>query len=563
MPLPAYPNDIGEAAWKKAAGKEFAALEKDLGIGGALKLMRTVFDDIDQKPFASLENAIKSKEGGPIQSSYALVDAELPKVDKLARLAGEYNNICKKEAPALKKKSETTSCADWLLESGKKALRYPEELNKFGEKLLEDAEKVPAKKITDLHWDLNEWDLTHLLTKVVKADLNIIALPDKKPVMVTVTGKVGAEAAGNATLRAEFFEAAYAAAKKVAPSLKAELEDIEERFNSGAVKGNAIPQLMEAAFKTFEKEYAKQADQAIQKVWAELGKDKTEYRNYQIKTGISIGAKVGGIAVGVVTTVTTGWTGAGTILGVAAMLKSAVELVYKILDTLKEARALGEEITKDLDELKTAFAKDGAAITGGKEVGKDVLTRLTGFQTTCVKSVKENASLFGSKIQGCNVNSTKLGAEIDKTLKESDALAIKIRKAEDMFKNAKKPAIAELKKKHDELTAILGKLVATAADYKEDYKKGKDSLIIWAEQIKDLQSTVPELAQKIQKWAVPLLDFAFVGKDPEGAIMKAGALAREYLVLATDTEKELKSLNEVGDLAGDVSVMIIGLVGKH
>ncbi len=45
--------------------------------------------------------------------------------------------------------------------------------------------------------------------------------------------------------------------------------------------------------------------------------------------------------------------------------------------------------------------------------------------------------------------------------------------------------------------------------------------------------------------------------------MKAGALAREYIVLATDTEKELKSANEAGDLVGDVSVMIVGLVGKH
>jgi len=61
---------------------------------------------------------------------------------------------------------------------------------------------------------------------------------------------------------------------------------------------------------------------------------------------------------------------------------------------------------------------------------------------------------------------------------------------------------------------------------------------------------------------VPLLDFAFVATDPEGAILKAGALAREYIVLASDTEKELKTANEVGDLAGDVSMMIVGLVGK-
>ena len=87
-------------------------------------------------------------------------------------------------------------------------------------------------------------------------------------------------------------------------------------------------------------------------------------------------------------------------------------------------------------------------------------------------------------------------------------------------------------------------------------------MVTWVQQIKDLEGTVPEIAQRVQKWVVPLVDFAYV-TDVEGVISKTGSLAREYLTIATETEDELKQANEVGDLAGDVTVLIVGLIGKH
>ncbi len=108
----------------------------------------------------------------------------------------------------------------------------------------------------------------------------------------------------------------------------------------------------------------------------------------------------------------------------------------------------------------------------------------------------------------------------------------------------------------------MGELVKLAADYKEDYKKGKESLKAWTEIFKELQGSVPEVAQKIQKWAVPLLDFAFAASSPDALIKTGLTLSREYVILGTQTEKELKEANEVGSVAGDVSELIVGLVGK-
>jgi hypothetical protein len=111
------------------------------------------------------------------------------------------------------------------------------------------------------------------------------------------------------------------------------------------------------------------------------------------------------------------------------------------------------------------------------------------------------------------------------------------------------------------MKAEVGKIVAAAADFKEDYVEGKKAIVVWAQQLKELDGSVPEVAKKIQKWGVPLLDFAFV-LDGEAAITTTGALLREFVVAATETEEELKEANDVGGLAVDVTVLLTGIIGK-
>lgn len=556
-----YPSELTEAAWKKAAGTQYAQLEKELKIGSTLAVMEDVLSAKDLKAFDELQAAVKSSDGGAVQTHYQAVDAALTKLERLAKMAKEYNKICKEHGADLKGDKATKAVGEWLIKSGAAGVEFCTDLDSLSDKLIEKAEKVPLEKITDLKWDLNEWDLTHLLTKVLNIDLDSIALPDKKPVLVSVTGKVGAEAANNAVLRAEFFEAAYDAAKKQGPTLKNKLEMIDARFNSGEVKGNDVPKLMEAAFAAFESEYAKQADAAIQKVWDGLVKEKAEYRNYKIKTAVSIGSKVGGIGIGVAAIAAAGWTGAGTVVGLISLVKSTIDLANKVLDGLKEARKLALEIAEDLKALKDAYAKDSKLIIGSKEVSKDAIARLTGIQMNTVTSVKSNVGLFGDKIKGCNVNATKMGTKIDQSLREADAVLAKIRKLETQLKGVKGVNVGKLAKKHEQLMVEVGKVVAAAADYKADYRNGKQSLVQWIGQVKELEGEVPDIATKIQKWAIPLLDFAYV-TDVEGAITKTGALAREYLVMATETEGELKQANEVGDLAVDVTALVAGIIGK-
>lgn len=561
MSLPKVPSSFSEAAWKKAAGKQHAALEKEHKVGAALDEMTGLVSDKDLKALDELEDAVKASEGGEIVKLYQRVNVSVESITKLQRRAKEFEREAKSIGAELKKDKETKSIGEWLIDAAAAAVSYADALDDHATKLLDKAEKVPLEKIVDLDWDLNEWDLTHLLTKVLSIDLQSIALPDSKLVKVTVTGQIGAEGAKNAALRAEFFEASYAAGKALGPALKKLLESIDEQFRSGKLKAADVPKAMASAFAAFESDYEKKADEAIQKIWANLQKDKKEYRSYKIKTVVSIGAKIGGIAVGVASLAGAGWTGAGTVIGIIALVKSSVELVGKISDGLKEARTLGVEINEALADLKAAFAKDSAALTGTKEVAKEVLTRLTGIRTKTVNAVGNSIGLYSSKLQGCNANASDLGSKIDQLLREADALSAKIRRAEDALQRVKGVDIGKLRKKHEQLMVQVGRIVTIAADYKEDYKKGQVALTTWKDQLDDLKGDVPAVAKLLIKWAVPVLDFAYV-TSAEGAITATGALARELLIVATETESDLNEANAVGSVAGDVAILITGMVGK-
>jgi hypothetical protein len=564
MPTPSYPEEATLSSWKKAAGGAYDQIEKDVGIGATVALLeRKDLDANERKAYDELAAAIKGGKGGAIIELYKKVGDALDTAEKLEAVAKEFAKVCKKESAALLADDATKKAGKWLLKAGPAALEYAQSLSKLGDDLLEQAEKVPTEKITDLDWDLNEWDLSHLLTKVAGIKLRSIALPDKKMVLVTVTGKVGAQAANNATLRAEFFEAAYGAAKKLAPTLKAELENIDQRFRimRGVANPADVPRLMKVAFDKFEADYAKQADAAIQKIWDDFVKDKAEYRTYKIKTAVSVGTKVGGMAVGVVALGAAGWTGAGTVVGFVALMKNAIQLGRLLGTALQEARELYFEINDKLVGLKNSYAEESGALIGTQEVAKEALARLTGIQLATVPSVKSDIVTFGSKLKGCNVNATKMGSEIDGALREADALAAKLRKLKSELAGVKGVNIDKLLDKHKKMMVEVGKLVAAAADFKEDYVVGKKAIVTWTGQLNELDGSVPDVAKKIQKWGVPLLDFAFV-LDGEAALVTSGALLREFVVAATETEEQLKEANDAGGLVVDVTVLITGIIGK-
>ena len=125
-----------------------------------------------------------------------------------------------------------------------------------------------------------------------------------------------------------------------------------------------------------------------------------------------------------------------------------------------------------------------------------MLARLTNLQVTTISSVSGRLKTYGSKLQGCNVKASDMGAEIDKVLKESDGLQAKLGRAQIQLSKVKGVDIGKLVKKHEQLMASVDKLLKAASSLKADYKSGKASVVSWTQRMADLEDAVPEAAKK-------------------------------------------------------------------
>ena len=125
-----------------------------------------------------------------------------------------------------------------------------------------------------------------------------------------------------------------------------------------------------------------------------------------------------------------------------------------------------------------------------------MLARLTNLQVTTISSVSGRLKTYGSKLQGCNVKASDMGAEIDKVLKESDGLQAKLGRDQIQLSKVKDVDIGKLVKKHEQLMASVDKLLTAASSLKADYMTGKASVVSCTQQLADLEDAVPEAAKK-------------------------------------------------------------------
>ena len=568
--LPKYPSSptLDKLKKVKVSHKEFTAegewkvsFDKAKTLLQSTKELKSAYDKISLKPFTELEAAIKS--GEDVIARYQALGNEFTKVDAYKGLATNFKKAADKKAKVFKGDKVYKKLGEWYGSIGSDVMSNAEEIEKIGDDLLAAAEKVDTGKVSDLKWDLNDWDLHNVLRKDYKLKLKYDANNDlNKPykVLVSVTGKVGSEAANNATLRAEFFEAAFDAGKSCARTLAADLTKIDAAIDSGKVAPDKGAKLVEAAYGNFNKAYGKEADKGIQGKWNEFTKDKKDYKSYKIKTFFKITGKAIGLGVGIAATAAGGWTGVGTVMGAAAALKNAAELFNACKDAYQEAKKVKENIDKDLKTLQDRFKEAGKA--SAKETGGQALEALTGIRTTTVKSVKGNIGLFGDKLKGCHSNAVKAGGKIDVAIKEINGLKGKLSRARKDLSSSPKAikSIAALEKQIAKFETALNNLLTKGTAAASDYREGKESIKEYLTTIKKLEGDIHAAAKFFNTWGMPFLKFAFVSDAP-GAITTAGSVTRDLISEATKTTDELEELNAAGDLAGDITSLVTGLMG--
>lgn len=558
MPFPEYPTTIHEAAWKKVTGAAYAGLEKDLGVGGSLKLLKKVFDDIDGKVFSNLEQAIKEKNGEAMKTNYGLLGNEFPKIEKFTRLAGEYNNkTCATEGPKLMKNPETKKAGDWLLKSGKACVEYGKAMDAFGEALMEGVTSGPAENLIPFKRDLTEWDVAILLTRTLGLKVQKITLPSGIPVTITIEGTVGKEMEKNVLLLQEFYDAAFEEGKKQGNALKAALEKIDRDVIDGKLQSAAAQSQVQEACAKFKADLEKAAPVAVIAVWTTYQKEHEEYRLYQIKAGIKMGASITGLVVGVATTATTGWTGVGTIAGIVGIIKSVAAIGSQIYELWKEAAAVGAEVDEIIKTLIKRYQEQSKNLVGAAELGAQALKQLTGYQVDSIPKAEGKLQLYNSKLEGVHVNAVSSGADLKRCLTEYDAIKKKLRQmiaTLNASPKAKK-AIEKLEKVILESEKTINTLVKLIVGRMETYKTGMESAKQYKEAILVLNGQVADWSKLAQKYAVPLL--GLVGAtDLKSVLEKTGEAAAQITAAALEAEDALETAQDAKEIVGNVSEML-------
>lgn len=406
--------------------------------------------------------------------------------------------------------------------------------------------------------EVGHTDLTRLVVVTLGADLPNIeqALPESD-VSFYIEGQAAASMYRNATVHALLFEAGLDRIKEIAGALKSELEKIDEKVGAHEYdEPGQAEKAIEASYKTAEGHIEKHVTDAMNDAWAKLAREKKEYTAYKVKSGVAVIAKGAGVVGGVLGAVGSGIGGQayGTVLGVIGAIRSAVDLVQEVRNLAVEAETLAKEIQKGLTKLKLDLEEASNTTVGVREVGTAVLQRLTKIKVNSIKNLGDKNKQYKNKLKGYKGKAISLGEKIKAALDEMDALSQNIKKLEAQAESAGtrdfRKSLEQLNKVLAKSEAALDKLLNSAVGFMERYNEGMENAKKFDGWLNALKEKQPAWSDKLNKYVVPFLDFAFINPTssaPSLAVSLAATSVKvvdDIAISATKAGDEFKALNE-------------------
>ena len=397
-------------------------------------------------------------------------------------------------------------------------------------------------------------DITNAVkTGILKANIDKIAsaLPDGYDINFFINGPATLFEK-NPVWHQELVDAVTKTVQEKGTDLKSALETINQKVaNNGYSDLNVATADIQKAYKDFEAAVDPAAKTAMDNVWKKIISDKKEYKTYQVKSGLSIAAKSIGLVASIATTAAGGFTGAGTVIGAIGMAKTVVTLFNETRDLLRDAESVGKILDQDIASMRDKLNAQSPATTGVKELGKAGLERLTGIRTTGLKSIDDNFTLYQNKLKGYHSKASSLGGKINQLMNETQALSKKVAALKQEATTKKIPELATAANKLEatvsKLEKQLDKLLNGASSAMEGYNKGMENVKNLTTTINDLKGKQPAWSEKLQKYVIPLLDFAYISPDSVADIIESAATTTASVIVeittaATETENAAKGV---------------------
>jgi len=273
----------------------------------------------------------------------------------------------------------------------------------------------------------------------------------------------------------------------------------------GALDLQRLQRELEEVTRLSVKAVADTASRKLVGMWEQLGKDRSAYRKYQIKSGIKItlgasGAVLGGLGVvgSIVGTVASGGGAApGLAIALVAAFRSICDLGKTWRDLENSAEDVGESVDASIKLLRQAYGNAPAkpamfGAVAAREVGVSVLNVLMPVaEAPNIPKVKSDCGLWKSKLQGLRTTAHDLAIKLNEFLVQSEKAGQYLASAPRTPQNAARITAASAKLDSLELK-VRGMLDKTPAAH----RRAEDGLRAQTEAVNGLNA----LATRAPGW---------------------------------------------------------------
>lgn len=429
-----------------------------------------------------------------------------------------------------------------------------DDLEKVLKSVGQGAELTAGEAEKTFRKELHHWDMTQLVTKTWAAKIPHLtaSLPAGYDISIFMEGKASKQVENNPLLHQLLYDAAWDKVQDVGGTFKTMLEAIDAK-----VAANAYDDLekarkeIEATYSQTAKSMAAQAEQSMNEAWAKFQKENAEYRNYQIKTTLSITSKAIGVVVGTAGAVLGGITGVGSVVGIIATVKTSISLLDEAKTLLTDANTLGRKIEADITAMKKQLDAESKNIAGTKEVAKAALERLSGIKVNSVAGIEKDFGTYQGKLKGYQSKASELAKRINPALTEARGLSKKVDYLQAEAKKRNVPVLTEalakfepaLEKAEKAIDGILGSVSSMMQAY-NDGMKNVDRLKSF---IDDLKRKQPTWVDGVNTYVIPMLEFVYINPDTtldliQTTVGKATSVTAELVTAGTGTSNEVKGI---------------------
>lgn len=405
---------------------------------------------------------------------------------------------------------------------------------------------LTQRKLEDLKWTAASYDLTRKLADA-KFQPAVLKLPSKFPIEIVLSGKVASKAETNSLtqqiLREPIAQAMDEQIKELIKVLKGLDDEAAKLGKAGKLKENQkrLEKALTTACEEWSKEFIKAAEAAVEETWVEYALEDYERADYVIEASVSfveksatIGVAIGGMAGSIAATVGSwGSSSPATIMSLVgstiALIKSTVEMGQECKRLLTGLETAGREVDGHLKKLEYEAVSHSGQDAVAKQIGSEILKKLTSIKLTSVDTVEKEIADFKAKATGVRLASEKLSKRLQEVLDVQENVEAMIKKTYPGWDNSMKPeeakkklglsdeaakALGKLTKRCDAMAKNIEKLLPRIIKEFERYDGAKDLASKFEERLDDVKEASKKhaSAKAITKLGlaltVPLLNFA-------------------------------------------------------